>query len=159
MGKNLFRQVRLGKSPEELVEWGKAEADHYAQYFFADDLKFFRRSGRVGGLAATMGGLIGLRPIINMNDEGKMVSVGTEKGRVKALNRLIGEVAEKGLDLKEHGVVVGHTDAPEVAAQLAGMLREKFGEDLHIDIVPTNPTAGSHCGPNGVGVAFHSKCR
>ena len=159
MGQDFFKLVREGKTPEELVEWGKAEANHYAQYFFADDLKFFRRSGRVGGLAATMGGLIGLRPIISMDEAGKMNSIGTEKGRIKAMNRLVGEVLEKGDDVKGHGVVIGHTDSPEVAGQIAAMLREKLGEDLQITIIPTNPTAGSHCGPNGVGVAFHSKCR
>lgn len=159
MGRDFFKLVKAGKTPEELVEWGKKEVDHYAQYFFADDLKFFRRSGRVSGLAATMGGLIGLRPVITMNEEGKMVSVGTEKGRIKAMNRLVSEVVEKGDEVKAHGVVVGHTDSPEVAAQVADMLREKFGADLEIRIIPTNPTAGSHCGPNGVGVTFHSKCR
>ena len=159
MGLDFFKLVREGKSPRELVEWGKNEANHYAQYFFADDLKFFRRSGRVSGLAATMGGLIGLRPIINMNEEGKMVSVGTEKGRVKAINRLIQEVLEKGDDVKTHGIIIGHTDSPELAKQVEALLYEKLGYDLNVRIVPTNPTAGSHCGPNGVGVAFHSKCR
>jgi len=151
--------VREGKTPEELVEWGNKEMTHYAQYFFADDLKFFRRSGRVGGLAATMGGLIGLRPIIYMDEQGKMLSIGTEKGRIKAMNRLVNEVLEKGDDVKAHGVVIGHTDSPEVANQIADSLKEKLGADLQVTIIPTNPTAGSHCGPNGVGVAFHSKCR
>ncbi len=159
MGRDFFGLVREGKTPEQLVEWGKAEAGHYAQYFFADDLRFFRRSGRVGGLAATMGGLIGLRPIISMDEAGKMNSIGTEKGRMKAMNRLVSEVLEKGDEVKAHGVVIGHTDSPEVAGQIADMLREKLGADLEITIIPTNPTAGSHCGPNGVGVAFHSKCR
>ena len=59
----------------ELVEYGKALVDHYACYFFADDLKFFRKSGRVSGLKAFMGNLIGIRPIIYMNDKGMMESV------------------------------------------------------------------------------------
>ena len=150
---------KAGKTAEEIVEWAKVEVPKFPMYFFAEDLKFFRRSGRVSGLAATMGGLIGLRPIITMNEEGKMVSVGTEKGRIKAMNRLVNEVLEKGDDVKAHGIVVGHTDSPEVAIQVADLLKEKLGADLDIRIIPTNPTAGSHCGPNGVGVTFHSKCR
>lgn len=151
--------LKAGKTPEEVVEWSKTEMDHYTQYFFADDLKFFRRSGRVSGIAATMGGLIGIRPIIYMSSEGKMVSIGKEKGRNNAMNRLVSYVEELGDDLKGHRFIIGHTDAPELAEQLAVMLREKFGEDLDIEYVVTNPTAGSHCGPNGVGVAFHSKRR
>lgn len=151
--------LKAGKTPEEVVEWSKTEMDHYTQYFFADDLKFFRRSGRVSGIAATMGGFIGIRPIIYMSSEGKMVSIGKEKGRNNAMNRLVSYVEELGDDLKGHRFIIGHTDAPELAEQLAVMLREKFGEDLDIEYVVTNPTAGSHCGPNGVGVAFHSKRR
>ena len=71
--------LKSGSTPEEIEEWAKTEVDHYSQYFFADDLKFFRRSGRVGGIAATMGGLIGIRPIIYMSQEGKMESIGKEQ--------------------------------------------------------------------------------
>lgn len=151
--------LKSGKTPEEVVEWGKAEVNHYTQYFFADDLKFFRRSGRVSGLAATMGGLIGIRPIIYMSPEGRMESIAKEKGRIKAMEHLLAHVEELGDDIKAHRFIIGHTDAPELAQQMADMLREKFGADLDIEYVVTNPTAGSHCGPNGVGVAFHSKCR
>ena len=151
--------LNKGMTAEEAVEWARTEVDHYAQYFFADDLKFFRRSGRVGGLAATMGGLIGLRPVIHMSSEGKMESIGTVKGRIQVMEKLVSYVGELGDDIKAHRFIVGHTDAPELASQLADMLHAKFGEDLEIEFVSTNPTAGSHCGPNGVGVAFHSKHR
>ena len=151
--------LKKGMSAPEAVAWAGKEVDNYSQYFFADDLKFFRRSGRVGGLAATMGGLIGLRPVIHMNREGKMESLGTVKGRVQVMERLVKYVEECGDDVTSHRFIVGHTDAPELAAQLTAMLKEKFGEALQVETVCTNPTAGSHCGPNGVGIAFHSKGR
>lgn len=151
--------LKSGKTPEEIVEWGRTEVDHYTQYFFADDLKFFRRSGRVSGLAATMGGLIGIRPIIYMSPEGRMESIGKEKGRTRAMERLLAYVEELGDDIKGHRFIVGHTDSPDLAATMADMLREKFGSDLEIETIATNPTAGSHCGPNGVGIAFHAKHR
>lgn len=147
---------RAGKTPEEIVKWASSEVDHFAQYFFADDLKFFKKSGRVSGLAATMGTLIGIRPIIYMSEEGKMESNGKEKGRIKAMEKLVSYVEELGDDIKNHRVIVGHTDAPELAEDLAKMLREKFGDDLKIEFAVTNPTAGAHCGPNGVGVCFHA---
>lgn len=156
MVREIGDMLKAGKTPEEIVEWAKTEVDHYSQYFFADDLKFFRHSGRVSGIAATMGGLIGIRPIIYMSQEGKMVNIGKEKGRIKAMNRLVSYVEELGDDIKSHRFIVGHTDAPELAQEMVRMLKEKFGEDLQTEIVVTNPTAGSHCGPNGVGVAFHS---
>ena len=155
----IFREIgdmlKSGRSVEEIVEWSRTEVDRYSQYFFADDLKFFKRSGRVGGIAATMGGLIGIRPIIHMSAEGKMESIGKEKGRINAMERLVSYVEEFRDDIRNHRFIIGHTDAPELASELSGMLKEKFGE-LEIEFVVTNPTAGSHCGPNGVGVAFHS---
>ena len=84
-----------------------------------------------------------------------MVSVGTAKGRVKAMNYLVDKVAELGDAIKEHRVCIGHTDAPEIAQTIGQMLEEKFGK-LNIEYVNVNPTAGSHCGPNGVGVCFHA---
>lgn len=148
--------LKVGKTPEQIEEWAKTEIDHYSQYFFADDLKFFRRSGRVSGIAATMGGLIGIRPIIHMSAEGVMESIGKEKGRMKAMQSLLNYVEEFGDDIKNHRFIIGHTDAEDLAHEMEAMLKEKFGDDLKVEYVVTNPTAGSHCGPNGVGVAFHS---
>lgn len=148
-----------GATAEQIVAWANTETDKFSQYFFADDLKFFKRSGRVGGFSAIMGNLIGVRPIIYMSPEGKMESLSKERGRARALNRLISYMEELGEDVDKHRVIIGHTDAPELAAELKTMVIEKFGENLNIEIVCTNPTAGSHCGPNGVGVSFHSKHR
>ena len=150
---------KAGKTAEEIVAWAKVEVPKFPMYFFADDLKFFRRSGRVSGLAATMGGLIGIRPIIYLNDEGKMVSIGKEKGRSKAIARLVQYVEELGEDVKAHRVVIGHSDCPDIAAEAEHLLKEKFGDDLNVLTTVVNPTIGSHCGPNGVGICFHAKHR
>ena len=152
-------QYKAGKTAEEIVEWAKVEVPKFSMYFFADDLKFFRRSGRVSGLAATMGGLIGIRPIIYLNDEGKMVSIGKEKGRAKAIARLVQYVEELGEDVKAHRVLIGHSDCPEIAAEAERMLKEKFGQDLNVITNVVNPTIGSHCGPNAIGICFHAKHR
>jgi DegV family protein with EDD domain len=148
--------VKAGKSAEEILAWAKDEVDRFAIYFFADDLKFFKHSGRVSGLAATMGTLLGVRPIIHMSSEGKMVSVGTERGRERALARLMKYVEELGDDVKGHRVIVGNTDAPEIAAEVTRRLKAVYGEDLTVLEVPVNPTTGGHCGPNGVGICFHA---
>ena len=147
--------VKAGKTLDEVLEWAKTEVDKFAMYFFADDLKFFRRSGRVSGLAATMGTLIGVRPLIHMSQEGKMVSVGTAKGRGKAIAYLVDKVGEIGDQIEKHRILIGHTDAPEIAQEVGRMIEEKYGKQ-NIEYVYVNPTAGSHCGPNGVGVCFHA---
>ena len=157
--KEIGDMYKAGKSVEEMLEWSKTEINKIACYFFADDLKFFRHSGRVSGLAGTMGTLLGIRPIIYMNEDGKMVSVGKEKGRVKAMERLINYVDELGEDVKAHRVIIGNTDSREIALEIERMLKNKYGADLRTEICDVNPTAGSHCGPNAVGVCFHAKRR
>ena len=145
-----------GKSVEEILEWSKTEVDKFAVYFFADDLRFFKHSGRVSGLAGTMGTLLGVRPIIHMDENGKMVSVGKEKGRAKAVARLVDTVEQLGDDVKGHRVIVAHTDSPDIAGEVIELLKERLGDGLRIETFDVNPTAGSHCGPNTVGVSFHA---
>lgn len=151
--------VKQGKGIDEILEWSEAEIDKYAVYFFSDDLKFFHQSGRVSGLAATMGTMLGVRPIIYMSSEGKMESIGKERGRQRAINRLIHAVEEIGDDVANHRVVIGNTDNREIAQQIADALYEKYGKNTDITIIDVNPTAGSHCGPDSIGIAFHSKHR
>lgn len=148
-----------GATPEEVVKWAETEVDKFSQYFFADDLKFFRRSGRVSGISATFGTLLGIRPIIYVDQEGRMVNIGKERGRGKALDRLLTYMDELGEDVASHRIIVGHTGAPDLAEELAAKIREKYGDNANIEIICTNPTAGSHCGPNGAGVSFHSSHR
>ena len=150
---------KAGKSIEEILAWGEKEVDKFAIYFYVDDLKFFRRSGRVSGLAAFFGGLAGVKPIIHMNSEGKMVAYGKARGRVPALNKIADIVEELQDDMRSHRVIISHTDCEDIAQMLGKILKERFGEDLEIEYSIVNPTAGSHCGPNGVGVSFHAKHR
>ena len=105
-----------------------------------------------------MGTLIGVRPLIYMSEEGKMVSIGTAKGRAKALDFLVDKVGELGEDIAAHRICIGHSDAPEIAHEVGRMIEEKYGKQ-QIVYVDVNPTAGSHCGPNGVGVCFHAMHR
>ena len=147
---------KAGKTPEEVLEWASVEVDKHAMYFFADDLRFFKHSGRVSGIAGTMGTLLGIRPIIHMSGEGKMVSVGKEKGRPKAIARLLAYMDELGDDVTGHPVYIGNSDAPELVEELTAALRAKYGDALNLKVITVNPTAGSHCGPNGIGVCFHA---
>ena len=145
-----------GKTAEEITEWAEKEVSHYATYFFADDLKFFKRSGRVSNLAAIMGGMIGLKPIICMGEDGKMTNISKAIGRNNAINKLVSYVTELGLDVEKYRVIVGHADSLDLAKELANKLQEVYDNKLNIEFAVVNPTAGSHCGPDTVGVSFHA---
>ena len=157
--KEIGKLYKEGKTIEELLAWAKENVDKYAIYFYADDLKFFKLSGRVSNFSATMGNILGIHPIIHINQEGKMTNVSKSKGRIATLTKILNMVDEIQEDITKYTIVIAHTDAPELAEKLAEMVKAKYGNNLNIDYVIVNPTAGAHCGPDCVGIAFHAKHR
>jgi DegV family protein with EDD domain len=151
--------AKKGASLEELLQWAETEVEKHAVYFYADDLTFFGRSGRVSNFSAKMGNLLGIRPIINMNSQGIMDSISKAKGKKATLKKIMDYVTDLQDDIKSYPVIIGHADAYDLAVELERMLKNQFGEDLQTKIVVVNPTAGSHCGPDTVGVSFHAKHR
>lgn len=148
-----------GKSIDEMLKWAETEIDHAAFYFFADNLKFFARSGRVSGFSAFMGGMIGIKPIIYINNEGKMVSIDKAIGRKKALDKIMDYMDKVGDDVANHKIIIAHADSMNLVEELISLCKAKYGENLDILVEDINPTAGSHCGPDCAGIAFHAKHR
>ena len=141
----------ISKANEEVKKW--------TIYFFVDDLSFFRRSGRVSAPAAIMGNLIGICPIIYMSDEGIMKSIDKARGKRHVIKKVLDYVEKLEDNIEDYKVYIGHTDAIDSANYVAKLLKEKYGDDLEIVFSPVNPTAGAHCGPDGVGICFHAKKR
>ena len=145
-----------GKSIDEIKAWADENISKNAFYFFADNLKFFAKSGRVTGFAAFMGGMIGIKPIIYIGDEGKMVSIDKAIGRKKVLERLIQYMVDLGDDVANHPIIIAHGDVMFLVDELIAKIKERFGDNLDIRVIDINPTAGSHCGPDSLGVTFHA---
>ena len=106
-----------------------------------------------------MGGIIGIRPILTMNSEGKMVPVGKVKGRRNAVTKLVDYVQELGVDLDKHTIVIGHADAMHLVEEVEAEVKARLGDKVKFDVVEVNPTAGAHCGPDTLGIAFYAKHR
>lgn len=150
---------KAGKSIDEIVEWAKTGIDQMAFYFFADNIKFFKKSGRVTGFKAFMGGMMGVKPLIYIGENGKMTSIGSAMSRKKAIDKILEYVDELQVDIKKYPCVIAHSDADYLVDDVKAKLHEKYGEDLKIEVIYVNPTAGSHCGPDALGLAFHAKKR
>lgn len=154
--KEMTDKLKQGASLEETIKYGEEEKKHTACYFFANDLLFFKRSGRLSGMNAIVGTLFGVKPIIVMNDEGKMAVIGKEAGRPNAIKHLVNTVKKLGDDIKNHPFYVIGSDCAKFQDELCAALKKEFGEDLNIIQGSLNPTAGCHCGPSSLGVAFHA---
>lgn len=157
--KEIGKLYKAGASEEELVKWADENIQRYALYFYADDLKFFHKSGRVSGFASFFGGLVGIKPIIYISEEGVMTTKTKARGRKGSLEKLLSYVIELEDHMKDYTIGVASTDAEELADEFITMLKEHFGNDLNIEKVIVNPTAGAHCGPNAIGICFHAKHR
>ena len=92
-------------------------------------------------------------------DDGVMTTKAKSRGYKKTLEMLLNYVIELEDHIKDHRVVIAHSDALPIAEEFGAMMKKQFGEDLAIEYIPVNPTAGSHCGPNAIGVSFHAKHR
>ena len=156
---SIGEMYKAGKSIEEIQSWAEEEVDKFAVYFYADDLKFFGKSGRVSGFAAFMGNIIGLKPIIFMDSDGVMKTKAKCRGRAQSLTKLLDYVDELQEDMRNYRVIIAHADCEDIANELADLFRKRFGDDINIEFDVVNPTAGSHCGPNTIGISFHAKHR
>ena len=148
-----------GKTVDEIKAWAAENVNKCGFYFFADNLKFFAKSGRVTGFAAFMGGIVGVKPIISIKEDGKMTSIDKAIGRKKALDKILQYVIDTEDHIRDYPVVIAHGDAPQLVEEFIQMLKNQFGQDLKVEVIAINPTAGAHCGPDVVGVTFHAKHR
>ena len=147
--------AQVGTTLQEIVRIAQAELiPHFAFFAYATDLQFFRRSGRLSGLSAFVGGALGVRPIISIDDEGHMGAIDKAVGTRAALAKIHRAMSTLGEDMAQHPLYIVHSDARQEAEELAAAIRERYG--VEAKIIWINPTAGVHCGPGCLGVAFHA---
>lgn len=158
----VYRAVQLkkeGKSLEEIADYVKSHLFNFAQYFTVDDLFHLYRGGRVSKSSAFIGSLAGIKPILYINDEGKLIPTGKVRGRKKALLTLVDKVAQdSGAFKNEAGIVfIGHSDCIEDAQFTADKIKEKTGLDSVINYL--SPIIGTHTGPGTIAVFFMAEKR
>lgn len=149
-------KYKEGATMDELDAYLDDLIAHTATYFVVDDLTYLHRGGRVSGVSKVLGNLLGIKPILYFNEEGKILNINKVKGMRKALSALLGYMKEKGSELDKYKVYVMQADCEDVANSFADSIRAQFG-DLDITVQPIGPVIGAHCGPGTVGLIFHSK--
>lgn len=152
---DLYKQ---GLGMEEIAKKTRKIIDNVCTYFFASNLKFFAQSGRISNFAAFMGGMVNLKAVIHINEEGVMKNIGKCRGTLPTLNKLVSYMEEKNVDTSKR-IIIAHSDDLENAKLLETLIVKKFGDNLNISYACVNPTAGSHCGPENVGVSFFGNSR
>lgn len=153
----ITQAVRLregGMGAEELVAWAREAIAYDHLVFMVDDLTALARGGRIPPAAAKLGSLLGVKPILTIELDGKLGMTGVARGRKKALRKFADIFKETHESDRYHNIVtIGNADCPEDVPMLEQMLREV---DPGIEIVSTNvgPTIGCHVGPGMMAIAY-----
>ena len=152
----LYRQ---GKTMDEVAAWLEENKSRSQAFFTVDDLTYLRRGGRISAVAATVGTMLDLKPIITEGRNGKLLSMDKVRGRKQALRTLAELAAQNIDDPAEAEMYVLHADAPQDAERLVHLLQEKIPGLNGISVRYVGPVIGAHCGPGTVAVCFFGKER
>ncbi len=146
-----LQQKAMGKTIDETAQWVEENKLHICHNVTVDDLNHLHRGGRVSKTTAVLGTLVQIKPIIHMDDNGKLQVIGKERGRKKSLNKIVDMAVEQSKGWDNDIIMITHGDCIEDAEYVAKLVREKMGID-NILINNIGTVIGSHTGPGVVAV-------
>ena len=149
----VLKKKEEGASIEEAYAYADEMKEHIGHYDTVDDLNHLHRGGRLSKTSAVLGSMIKIKPIIVVNEEGKLEVVAKERGRKKSLNTIVDMAVEHTGDYKQELVMITHGDCIEEAETLASIVKEKMGvTDENILINNIGTVIGGHTGPGVLAV-------
>lgn len=142
-----------GKSLDEAMELLDNDVKHMYQIFTVDDLEYLHRGGRLSGAATLIGRLLGIRPMLKGNENGKIVTVDKLRSRRRVIEALAERYNKLVKDPAEQTVGISHADCPEDAQLLADLITA-IKPPKSIITVEHEPATGSYLGPNSLALYF-----
>ena len=150
-----------GASLEEACRWAEENKLRINHQFFSTDLTHLRRNGRVSGPAAMLGTLLGICPIMHLNNKGKIIAYGKVRGKGSAIRetlRVMLERADGGADYSGKCFIC-HSNVIETAEKMRDAIVEAFPKVQPVMINDIGTIIASHTGPGTVAVFFLGKDR
>lgn len=118
-----------------------------------DDLVYLKRGGRVSSTKAFVGNLLGIKPVLYMDDAGHLIPVTNVRGRRTSITALADRYTEMAVDKEGGSVFISHGDCLADAELLASILKERHGVEVKI-IADVGPVIGAHSGPGTLALFF-----
>ncbi len=147
-----------GKSIQETADWVYKNRLNMVHQFTVEDLFYLKRGGRLSGGVAIVGTILQIKPILHVNNEGRLVTQEKSNGRKKSLNRFVEIMKENIIDPENQVVAICHGDCIKDAEYLAKKVREEVNvKDIIIDYC--DPVLGAHAGPGVVALFYLGKER
>ncbi len=141
-----------GADIDAVRDWVEANKMSLVHWFTVDDLFFLKRGGRISAATAVVGSLLAIKPVMHVDNEGKLVKVTTARGRRASIDALFNKMKDTMLDCNET-VFISHGDCIDDAEYLANRIRNEMGiADVQINYV--GPVIGAHSGPGTLALFF-----
>ncbi|QPQ37634.1 DegV family protein [Lysinibacillus sp. JNUCC-52] len=149
-------QLRKTDTPLEEIETKVSSlASQMEHLFTVEDLDYLAKGGRVSKASAFLGGLLSIKPILNVED-GKLVPIEKSRGRKKAIARMLDIMQERGGDFSDKIVGISHSDDEAFANDVKASIQEKFAPK-EVQITMIGSVIGSHVGPGTIAIFFTNK--
>ncbi len=147
-----------GATIEEVVDYLENIKWNLNTFIMVDDLIHLKRGGRISSAVAFFGSMLSLKPLISINNEGKVEVIHKARGRKAGLKDLTKYIVDKLEDIEDNILAIGHCNALEDAKKLKDLILEKrsFKE---ISIGNIGPVIGAYGGPGALAVFFVGKPR
>lgn len=143
----------LGASLVELAAYVEGLKLNLVHWFTVEDLFFLKRGGRVSAATAVMGTVLQIKPVMHVDNEGKLINMAKARGRDASIKALFEKMKETAIDPEKQTVYICHGDCYDDAKKLADMVTAEFGvTDILIDYV--GPVIGAHSGPGTLALFF-----
>ena len=150
--------ANAGAAMDEVVKELLDKRPHLAHWFTVDDLVYLKRGGRVGSVAAFFGGVLNIKPVLHVDDEGHLIPMQKVRGRINAIKAMVKRYRETAIDPVGGEYFISHGDCMEDAKRLERMLNEEFGHNAAL-ITDIGPVIGAHSGPGTLALFYLSKER
>ncbi len=146
------QKQREGASIEETAAYVESIKMNLCHWFTVDDLVYLKRGGRVSSAVALVGGMLNIKPVMHVDNEGHLVKVTTARGRKNSLKALADKFKETVLD-PTAPVFISHGDCMDDINVLVEMLKERGATDVRL-ITYVGSVIGAHSGPGTVALFF-----
>ncbi|MDF2536628.1 MAG: degV family protein [Bacillales bacterium] len=151
-----------GMSATDLNDWANEHKLEIQHWFFSTDLTFYIKGGRISKSAGMVGSVLKVCPLLNMNDQGKLIPKFKIRGKKKVIEAIVAQMEKyvsKGHDYKEK-CYISHSDCIDDAIAVANLVESRFPNLIgQVEINNIGTTVGSHTGPGTVALFFWGDIR
>lgn len=149
----LLRMQANGAPKETIIEAAQYFCEHMEHVFTVETLEYLYKGGRLSKTSAVLGGVLDVKPILEVNEEGSLEAVEKIRGRHKSLKRCVEMVGERGAELDQQIIGIVHGNDKPTCDKVKEMLMEKY----HCKGIMESWVGcaiGAHTGPGIIGIVF-----